>query len=280
MHEADADKYWEYLGKTDPYWAVVTNERFQQKNIDDEAREQFFLTGERYVGWVFETIREYLDRDFAPKRSLDFGCGVGRLVLPLARRSDYVIGVDVAESMIREARANVDAQQLSNVSLIRDAGDFSDVVGKFDLINSYIVLQHIPCERGQQLVVKLLDRLNAGGVGVLHLTYSKEVYKERIFSVWSASAPGSSVEITEGFRAVRSWLRIYPRDFFRKLFRRGGTVMQMNPYTLNPIFHCLQSSGIRRMHLEFTDHGGEYGVLLFFQKSSESEYGAPIARVR
>jgi 2-polyprenyl-3-methyl-5-hydroxy-6-metoxy-1,4-benzoquinol methylase len=38
--------------------------------------------------------------DFAPRRVLDFGCGVGRVTLPLARRVDAVVAIDIADSML------------------------------------------------------------------------------------------------------------------------------------------------------------------------------------
>jgi hypothetical protein len=42
--------------------------------------------------------------------------------------------------------------------------------------------------------------------------------------------------------------------------------IQMNPYHLNELFFLVQSSGVHRLHVEFTNHGGELGVFLFFQK--------------
>jgi hypothetical protein len=41
--------------------------------------------------------------------------------------------------------------------------------------------------------------------------------------------------------------------------------IQMNPYNVNQILFAMQSTGISRFHTEFTDHGGELGVFIFFQ---------------
>src|SRR5271169_1210431 len=41
---------------------------------------------------------------FHPKSVLDAGCGTGRVAIELARRGLEVVGVDVDESMIAEAR--------------------------------------------------------------------------------------------------------------------------------------------------------------------------------
>ena len=42
--------------------------------------------------------------------------------------------------------------------------------------------------------------------------------------------------------------------------------MQMNPYSMTEILFLMQMAGIHRFHTEFSDHGGELGVFLFFQK--------------
>ena len=47
---------------------------------------------------------------------------------------------------------------------------------------------------------------------------------------------------------------------------QADPAMQMNPYNLSELGFLLQSAGIRRFHADFTDHGGELGVFLFFQK--------------
>ena len=45
--------------------------------------------------------------------------------------------------------------------------------------------------------------------------------------------------------------------------------MQMNPYNLGEILFSLQSLGVQRFYADFTNHGGELGVFLFFQKPSD-----------
>jgi hypothetical protein len=46
--------------------------------------------------------------------------------------------------------------------------------------------------------------------------------------------------------------------------------MQMNPYNMNEILFLLQCRGVQRTYVEFTDHGGELGVSLFFSLSGGS----------
>jgi hypothetical protein len=39
----------------------------------------------------------------------------------------------------------------------------------------------------------------------------------------------------------------------------------MNPYNMTEILFLMQTAGVSRFHADFTDHGGELGLFLFFQ---------------
>ena len=154
----NSDKDWERFGKTDPYFAVLTAPEFHGR-LSEPERAKFFASGETHIDTILSIIRERLDPSFAPARSLDFGCGVGRLVLPLARRSRDVTGVDVSPSMLAEARRNCDSAGAKNVTLVQGDDDLSAAGGPFDFVHTYIVLQHIPSERGEKLVRNLAAKL-------------------------------------------------------------------------------------------------------------------------
>jgi cyclopropane fatty-acyl-phospholipid synthase-like methyltransferase len=117
-------------------------------------------------------VRETLDPSFAPRRCLDFGCGVGRVAIPLARRTGEVVGVDVSESMLAEARRNCEVQETRNVTLLPSDDALSALTGRFDFIHSFVVFQHSPRERGDAILEALLEHLS---VGALHLRYATRV---------------------------------------------------------------------------------------------------------
>ena len=76
---------------------------------------------DRYFGdqELFKYDSKLLDRWFeTPRRIIDFGCGTGRHVRQFARRGFTVIGLDLSESMLTEARANLDQAKLK-AKLIR-----------------------------------------------------------------------------------------------------------------------------------------------------------------
>jgi SAM-dependent methyltransferase len=247
----NSDKDWERFGKTDPYFAVLTAPEFHGR-LSDTEREKFFASGQTHIDTIFSIIRERLDPSFAPARALDFGCGVGRLLLPLARRCSEVTGVDVSPSMLAEARRNCDSAAAKNVTLVEGDDDLSAVDGQFDFVHTYIVLQHIPVERGEKLVRKLAAKLLPGGVGMFHVPYT-----------------GGRQRLTA---KVLYWLRMkVPGAKWALNLARGRSmrapVMQMNKYSLTRLLDILFSEGCSEMHVRFSDHNGARGVLIFARKA-------------
>ena len=95
--ERDTDRDWEQIGRTKPYHGVLANPQFL--NPGPEDLRDFFTSGERDIRRVLASLRKAFG-PFEPKSALDFGCGVGRLLIPLARECGHAFGVDVSEPML------------------------------------------------------------------------------------------------------------------------------------------------------------------------------------
>jgi SAM-dependent methyltransferase len=242
--DMSTDVAWEDWGLRDPYFGVITDPQFRRSTITEHSKQEFFSSGEVHVRHVLATIRERIDPRFEPRTVLDFGCGVGRLVVPFAAVANDVVGLDVSPSMLMEARRNCDERQLHNVRLLASDDALSGLTDTFDLIHSSIVFQHIPVDRGRSIFDKLLQRLRPGGVAAIHLTYSKAC-----FAPTHGRAPPEAAP-PEGAAPPSS--------------DDADPAMQMNPYNLNEIFFLMQRGGVAQFHAEFSDHGGELGVFLFF----------------
>jgi len=132
-----SDKQWERFGRRCPSFGVYSDDRLREGRVDEKDLEDFFRSGEEWVSTVFETIEAHLLRPFRPGSSLDFGCGVGRIVIPLSARSGEVYGVDVSPPMLEEARKNLLARSIGNVRLL-ESDDGLTRLGerKFDFVHS------------------------------------------------------------------------------------------------------------------------------------------------
>jgi 2-polyprenyl-3-methyl-5-hydroxy-6-metoxy-1,4-benzoquinol methylase len=204
--------------------------------MSPDARREFFESGEDDVDRLFLLIG-----DVACADALDFGCGVGRMTLALARRVERVVGVDIAPRMLTLARQNAVEAGIANAVFVDQIPD-----QHFDLIVSLIVFQHVPVARGMQLLGSLLERLRPGGVAALHFTLARA---------------GGWVR-----RALRPIRANVPLVHWIASRLEGNPhalpYMQMNEYDLAAIRSELDRAGCRETKLEPTNHGGVEGVIV------------------
>jgi SAM-dependent methyltransferase len=273
------DQAWVKWGEQDPYFAVITAPKFRTGVLDEAAKAEFFKSGRNHVRYVLGTCRKALAPDFKPHSVLDFGCGVGRVVLPFAIEPGVAtaVGLDVAPAMLEEAKRNQNEQGIANAEFLVSDLSLSAIEGRqFDLVHSFIVFQHIDLARGREFFARLLEHLAPGGMGAIHVLYGKAYHPDRFGQPPSVARIPSMVDpiVPSG---LRGWLlRLYRR--YRDRRSSSGTEptggaqahadpeMQMNPYNLSELHYLLQRAGIHRLHTELTDHGGELGAFLFFQK--------------
>ena len=92
-------KGWEEMGELDPCWAILTEPGTKYGKWD---LEKFFETGSHEIS----RLTGAAERLGLPKQhdwASDFGCGVGRLTRALALHFQNVVGIDISQSMLRQA---------------------------------------------------------------------------------------------------------------------------------------------------------------------------------
>jgi SAM-dependent methyltransferase len=249
----DPSADWQRFGESQPYWAVLTEDKYRRPNIGPGTLGEFFESGELHLNTVWDVIRKSLNPAFAPRRALDFGCGVGRVLIPMAQRCPVLVGVDVAGSMLDEARRNL-GQRGVRADLILGDDVLSRVSGTFDFIHSYIVFQHIPPARGEAIATRLLERLEAGGVAALHFSYRAPISPVQRFLRWARlSIPfaAATANLLRGRAASNPYMQVYEYDTarLRELFR---------------------AAGCDEVHIEFTNHGGVLGAFFYLRRRANT----------
>ena len=158
---------WDRLGRSDPYWAVLTD---PARKGGGWTPEEFFATGRAEIAELLGSVGDRLP---GRARALDFGCGPGRLTQALAEHFERVDGVDVAPSMIELARdldRRIDGASSRSVFHLNAATDlalFGD--GTFDLAYSNITLQHMRPRLAERYLAELVRVLRPKGVLVFQL---------------------------------------------------------------------------------------------------------------
>jgi ubiquinone/menaquinone biosynthesis C-methylase UbiE len=131
---------WDELGRVDPLWAILTS---PEQRGGKWNPEEFFASGAAEIRRVMQQA-EALGLPRQRRSALDFGCGVGRLTRALAGQFERCVGVDIAESMLAQAREWHQAWP-SCQFLLNTTGDLRLLQDRtFDLVYSNIVLQHLP----------------------------------------------------------------------------------------------------------------------------------------
>jgi SAM-dependent methyltransferase len=251
------DNDWDKWGEIDPYFGVLSSDEYHADNLSDESRANFFQSGEKHIGRVLANARRHLDADFQPARSLDFGCGVGRLVIPLAGLSEKVVGVDVSDHMIREATSNCQKKQIENVSFVKSDDGLTQLGGSFNLIHSCLVLQHIPTNRGMQFIEALLGHLEPGGVVVIQFYYACKAPK----LIRSLVKLRYKLPIAN---AARNLLRGRPLS---------EPAMQLHTYDFGSIIDMFKAVGVDSFYFQPGNHGEFQNVTLYAQKSNTNDAG-------
>lgn len=126
-------------------------------------------------------VGEIARRGRHPRRVLDVGCSVGYGSFILSRGSDQisVIGIDIEQQKIEDARRLFDADRIGFRQLdivdSRDVRRLIDEAGRFDVVVCFEVLEHIPPEDSEKMLQNLRDVLKDDGLLFIS-TPNKSIY--------------------------------------------------------------------------------------------------------
>lgn len=158
-------KAWNEAGKTDPFWAVLSD---PQKKGNRWQIDEFFQTGIAEIDMLMRDL-DALHLKLARGRALDFGCGPGRLSQALARYFDRVDGVDISPSMIELARTS-NAQGDRVQYQVNDRDDLQLFESQaFDLVYSSLTLQHVKPPLMRRYLREFVRVLKPKGVAVFQI---------------------------------------------------------------------------------------------------------------
>lgn len=193
-------------------WNLRAQDNYQLAIANVHQEEDFLRSGQADA----DLLLKYLGADREPSnwKVVDYGCGVGRLLRPLAGTFGELHGVDISDEMVRIGRTQL--ADLPNVSLhvLDDERlPFSD--HSFDLAYSVHVFQHMPKEAFRTLVPEIARILKPGGTFLFHLTYPYTLRRQ--FQAWL----GVDRSRTDTYRR-----RFYSLGRIRRLLSANGLELQ------------------------------------------------------
>jgi trans-aconitate methyltransferase len=203
------------------------------------SRERAVETGYKQLARLASTIEAHTGAALEGRRALDFGCGWGRLAVPLAERCEHVYGVDVSPAVLAEAERNAQRGEVENVEWLQ-VDRLAELSGRYDLLISVLVFQHIPVRQGERLFATLVEGLRADGVGAVNLVLRPHDPRRELLRVVRGSLPlargrgdGEAHRNGAGSQTPRSYVRTL-----------------LGSYSLNQIGRLLADAGVRSWSVE------------------------------
>jgi len=166
-------KNWDEFGKKDPLLFILFDEN---RRSEAWGKSEFFNTGEHEIKDVVDYLKA-LKTVLTRKRALDFGCGIGRTTQALTKYFDYVYGVDIAPSMIKQAKKYAGKNKKCIYYLNKESHLKLFQENYFDFIYSNITLQHMESQYAKSYIAEFMRILNKGGVLVF------QIPSDKIFSI-------------------------------------------------------------------------------------------------
>lgn len=244
MRSTDTD--WAAIGEVEPYFGVLSSADYLRENLTTAARDQFFASGEHDIATALTDIRRVFGENFRPGHAVDFGCGVGRLALAMAKVAQHVTAIDISPGMLAEAARNCAARATTNVEFAESIA----AAGDADWVNSFLVFQHIPPERGFALLRELLGQLRPAGVASLHFTAyrTNDHLEASLEDIRYSRFDGQRLEVLAPNPAM------------------SAGRMRMYDYDMTRVLQLFVDAGLGELSLEHFDHAGHHAFRVYGRK--------------
>jgi 2-polyprenyl-3-methyl-5-hydroxy-6-metoxy-1,4-benzoquinol methylase len=227
-----SDARFDRFAAREPYFSILTDPAFLRARLTPEREREFFASGEAVVSWMLAVIDAGIAPQFAPMSVLEYGCGIGRLAVPLARRPGSVTAVDRSTAMLDLAKAESSRRGVDHI--VFQTPDELFASGRtFDLVTCYHVLQRLRRHAALALMRRLTALIGHDGVGVFQWPYrASEDGLVRATRWLRESAPGIN-PLVNVIRRKPAWDPFIPTHTFdlnvglAVLEDAGGEVVQV-----------------------------------------------------
>jgi 2-polyprenyl-3-methyl-5-hydroxy-6-metoxy-1,4-benzoquinol methylase len=161
---------WAQFGEENPFWSVLTDEKFKSGVINNDLITDFYESGRKDA----ELIDVFSSRNevAAPRGGIcvELGSGVGRVTKHLAERFDTVIAIDISQAHLKICESHLNACGIKNVEymVLKNPESINDLT-PYDYFFSTIVLQHNPPPVQKYLLDKLLWKARQGAGALFQL---------------------------------------------------------------------------------------------------------------
>ncbi len=170
----------------------------------------------------FPIILDYLNPEQTDK-ILDFGCGFGRVAAAISKYGSRVIGLDISDYAINQAKKLYPKGNLEFRCI--DSGEF-DYKHEFDKIVCYHVLEHLSQNDSKIILQNLYDALKKDGIIVIGVPLEEN----------NILRTGIRLLATRRLKRDPTHLRSFSLYLIKKEIEESGfKILNLYPYSYHPL---------------------------------------------
>ena len=159
---------WSQMGEDWPHYSVLSYEQYLPRNLAGSI-DDFWAAGRGEAG-VAMTLLDHLG--FAkPQRRIcvEYGCGVGRVTIPLAEQFAELHAYDISANHLVLAQQRAETVGAGNVRFHHCGNGVLEPLTPCDFFYSRLVFQHNPPPVMRELVQLALASLRPGGIAIFEI---------------------------------------------------------------------------------------------------------------
>jgi len=142
------------------FWKNVHEEADAKSKIVWGAKDDIEFNVDTLEEAIFIKKHLSIDKDDVV---LDYGAGIGRLMMPLSKDCKYIVGLDVSNAMVTHSKNYLKGIGNTQMLLCDSLGQAPVQPSSIDKIYSHIVLQHINKYKVLAILMNLKNYLAPGG---------------------------------------------------------------------------------------------------------------------
>jgi 2-polyprenyl-3-methyl-5-hydroxy-6-metoxy-1,4-benzoquinol methylase len=159
---------WTRLGKAKPHFSVLTDQKYLPENLPAEI-ETFWKSGEDEASLAQRILERHGFKRFENKTCVEYGCGVGRVTMGLAKRFARVHAYDISSNHLDIAKERAEEVGAANIVFRQCSANLLGKLQPCDFFYSMIVFQHNPPPVIAALIRQALKALKPGGIAIFQV---------------------------------------------------------------------------------------------------------------
>ena len=213
----------------------------------------WFMNDVDYDSWVDYIERIWNSYNKTPKLIADLGCGTGNVTERLANKGYDMIGIDISEDMLAEAREKAYENEKQILYLLQDMREF-ELYGTVDIIISlFDSLNYITEEEDLLKVFKLVNNyLEPKGLFIFDLN-TKYKFKNILGENTFTQMDDDAAYIWENYYDDDSEINEYYLNIFVKdndgRYERYEEVHHEKAYEIDVIKDLISKSGLKLLNI-------------------------------